>query len=132
MHEVRERPGSGAGQTAIIVGLLADLVVELKAIRAALEPRRPRRRAITAAEQTFVQALIPVVAAAKGDEPWTCRELLDDPHAGLRLVLQSVDAKWLGKVLSRAADAGVVDAGLCVRRVGTEITIAVWQICATA
>jgi hypothetical protein len=104
---------------------LAAEVQQLRAVvEVLLERTRPRLRR---ADALALGRLLPALVGAYGSEAFTCRDVVEDSSAAIRLVIGTRSAKSLGRLLARAADAGAVD-GYVVERNGQAVNVTAWRI----
>jgi hypothetical protein len=74
----------------------------------------------------LLQALLPVIAALWGSEPFTIGEMIARPYASLRLVIAERSATSLGQAFARCAGYRIGD--FVIERVGYEGTRALWRV----
>ncbi|MBA3638416.1 MAG: hypothetical protein M3541_19510 [Acidobacteriota bacterium] len=101
------------------------MLAELRAIRRLLEANR-QQPAPSRADRAALTRVLPVLAATFGSEIWTAGEALSHSSIDLRIVLDGVSAKRLGRLLRRAIGQDVD--GLTVASEGTESGARLWCI----
>lgn len=107
--------------------VLREILAEVRAIRAAVEARRPAEDAATA-------NALRQIHARTGDRVFTAGDLAEHSQlptaaplrAALQSVVRTVNARSLGRFLRRAE--GSNQHGLIVRRVGTDRDGVLWKI----
>lgn len=104
---------------------LAALEATVAHLRARVEVlERPR---LTRADRLVLLRLLPVLAGVFGSDPFTSRDVVDDPSAALQLVLGGRTAKQIGRLLRRAT--GQPLAGFVVECAGIEINkVLLWRV----
>jgi hypothetical protein len=108
-----------------VEALLREVIRELRLLRQEVaRHRRPSH--LTRRDRAHLAAILPVIAGVKGSAWVLTRELVESPHAGLRVVLADLSARSLGRLLRRG-EGEVID-GLTIESGGTEIGAVLWRI----
>jgi hypothetical protein len=120
----RDAPAEAETMTAWELAVLT----ELRAIRAALEQQQQRQvSTLSRADRATLERLLPAVAGAYGPETFSARDLADDDRPAVRIVVQGLSVKRLGKLLARADGVATI-AGLTLQRCGVECQATTWRI----
>lgn len=113
---------------------IAGLRVEVAGLRSAVDRTKPRQRDLSLEDRRALARLLPVLVAQIGpDVGFKVWELLDITGtrgiaaADMRIALGKLTAHQLGKLLRRAADAGVTVAGLRVEAAGRDGAGGKWR-----
>src|SRR5215207_3099467 len=109
MHQRPVDAACEAGEVAVIVGLLRDLIDEVRALRVVLAQRHAPAE-LTRGERAQLAKLLPAIAGAVGAALFVARELID--HPAVRAAAPGISPKKLGRLLSKAD--GVVIGALIV------------------
>lgn len=109
-----------------MLALLQQIADKLDAIYAALTT--PKAAPLRRVDRDRLARLLPAIAGALGSEVFTVNELLE--HRPVRLVLDGLDARSVGRLLHRAT--GVPVDGYLVERVGAELHRALWRVVQTS
>jgi hypothetical protein len=109
-------------------GLLREILVELRAIRRAVEdPGRPST--LTKADRIRLERLLPACAILfPHGELFTARDLMAHPAPGFRVLRGRLSTKALGRLLTRAHTRVV--AGFRVEHIGTERNVNLFRVAA--
>jgi hypothetical protein len=108
--------------------ILAELLVEVRAIRRLLEARAPRPAGLDIQDRRHLARLLPVLAAQFPDGfcVWECFDAAQAAGvvsaSDMRLALGDLTAHALGKLLRRACDSGESCAGFRVTAAGRSST----------
>ena len=103
------------------------LVEGQERVVALLERQRPPSH-LTRRDRDRLAAILPVIAAHLGSEPILTRDILEDGSPALRLVVKSLSARSLGRLLQRAEGAAI--GGYTVERAGMAAGAVLWRILA--
>lgn len=111
------------------VELLAAVLAELRGLRADLAAaREPRPSTVNRGDRVLLARMLPAIAGAYGSEVFSARDLTEDTRPAVRLVMDGLTAKQVGKLFSRAD--GIAIDGLMVQRAGVEFHVTSWRIVA--
>lgn len=105
-----------------VINLLLDMLGRLERIEAALGEHR-QASALGRLDRELLTRLLPAVAAFFGSEPFTAKDLLEEPR--LRPVIAGRNAKQIGKLLGRAH--GPID-GFLVEKAGLVVSTQLWRV----
>lgn len=121
------------GQAALgdeMRSMIGDLRSEQAALAARVTRLEQRGTMLSRADRDRLERLLPVWAATFGSAPTLAREVRQHDAAGLRLVLGTLSAKQLGRLLRRADRQPI--AGVAVERCGVESGAVLWRVVACA
>jgi hypothetical protein len=104
------------------------VLVELRAIRAALEQRQRPVTFLSRADRALLATMLPALVGVYGAETFTARDLTEDDRPAVRLVVGGRSVKKLAKLLARA-DGMAID-GLMLQWQGLEFQVTTWRIVA--
>ena len=112
------------------LGVLDEVLAELRAIRVLLEQRQqpPSPPTLSREDRGRLSRLLPAVGATLGSELFTSSDLVEHESAALRVVCVDLTAKQLGRLLRRAA--GTPIGGYLVERQGVEAGAVLWRVVA--
>jgi hypothetical protein len=107
-----------AWQTAVLL--------ELRAIRAALEhPHRPVS-ALSRADRAVLARLLPAAGGVFGSEPFLTRDLFETDAAAVKVVTRGLNVRQVGR-LFRRGEGQAID-GYMIQRDGAELNAILWRI----
>jgi hypothetical protein len=116
--------GNNDARIDVLEAWQRDVLTELRAIRVALELRRPSP--LTRADRDRLATLLPAVGGVYGSEPFSSRDLVEDSRPAVRLVVRGLGAKQIGRLCARAD--GIPIDGLMVQKQGVEFQVTLWRI----
>lgn len=102
------------------------VLAELADVRARLTMLEATRSTLSPDDRDTLARILPAVAGALGSELWTVRQLRTSEHAGVRVVLEGIGSRRLGKLFARCA--GMPIGGYVVERIAVESNAVVWQV----
>jgi hypothetical protein len=107
-----------------LAALLRELIDEVRGLRA--DQAQARRPSLSRVDRVALDRLLPAIAGVLGSEWFLASEAVKHPAPALRLVLQGISAKKLGRLLKRAAGQPI--GGYLVTSGGTEAGVILWQV----
>lgn len=108
-----------------LAALLRQVVVELRAIRAAVERQNPASR-LSKVDRMRLEQLLLAVANTFGAELFVTRELLAHQAPALREACSGLSARQLGRLLMRAD--GIKVGAFTVERSGVDAGAVLWRL----
>jgi hypothetical protein len=121
-----------AAAESSVEALLADLLVEIRGLRADLNTHVKVGKAyrsgtlLSRSDLALLGRLLPVIGATVGSEPFLVRDLFEHPSAALRLVFRKLNTRQVGRLLRRA-EGQAVD-GYLVEQTGDELGAKLWRV----
>jgi hypothetical protein len=115
-------------ETSEIAALLRALIAEVKGLRADGRDRRPSH--LTRQDRDRLANILPVVAARRGSELFVVRELFEAESPAWRLVVGTLNARQVGRLLQRAEGQRI--GGFVVQRDGIEVGSVLWRVFAAS
>lgn len=116
--ERRHNPMSDA-----VEALLRELISEVRGLRA---DHRGKKSLLTRKDRALLERLLPAIALLFQQELFTAREVREHQAPGLKFMLEGVDTKSLGRLLTRADGAAI--AGNAVHCTGQESNVMLYQL----
>jgi hypothetical protein len=104
----------------------AAVLLELRAIRSALERQQRPVSALNRADHATLARLLPAAGGVFGSEPFLTRDLFESDSAALTLVLRGLNVRQVGRLFGRG-EGQAIDA-YTIQRVGEELHAILWRI----
>lgn len=98
------RPAAADSTDTTIALLLAELVTEIRGLRADMRERERPAVSLSRVDRDRLAAILPVLAGVRGSDLFSSAELCESDAAAMRLVCAGLTAKQLARLLRRAVD----------------------------